>query len=86
MTLEEKNNIINSIKKYQNRLSNVEVRPNIIDIENKAQEIKNFVDNPNSPEVGLLALVAPGDFLTIQFFEGWEIPDFEQLIKEISKL
>jgi len=86
MTLEEKNNITNSISLYRTMLSNAGTRPTITVIKNKAQEIRNFVENPTSNEIGLIALVAPDPDLTAQFFKGWKSLDFDKLAEEISKL
>ncbi len=72
----------------KDNLSNPGTQPTVHIIKEKAQELVDFINNPDpqKTEVGLIAIVAPSDTLTDQFFKGWKTANFERLALEIANV
>jgi len=72
----------------KDNLSNPGTQPTVATIKQKAQDLVDFINNPSfqKTEVGLIAIVAPDDNLTNEFFKGWKTANFERLALEIANV
>jgi len=83
-----KEDLINFVLMQKDNLSNPGTQPTVDAIKQKAQDLVDFINNPNpqKTEVGLIAIVAPDDNLTDEFFKGWKTENFERLALEIANV
>tara|TARA_R110002020_G_scaffold465119_1_gene686326 strand:+ start:184 stop:450 length:267 start_codon:yes stop_codon:yes gene_type:complete len=83
-----KEDLINFVLARKVEMSNPGTQPTVAAIKEKAQELIDFINNPNpiKTEVGLIAIVAPDDNLTDEFFKGWKTTSFERLALEIANV
>jgi len=79
------NPLIESIERHKEFLSNTGTRPLISHIREKSQQIINYYSDPTQ-DCGLIALVAPDPYLSVIYFKGWKVADFERLIIELQDL
>jgi hypothetical protein len=83
-----KEDLINFVLARKDEMSNPGTQPTVAAIKEKAQELVGFINNSNplKTEVGLIAIVAPDDDLTDEFFKGWKAANFERLALEIANV
>ena len=84
----QKEDLINFVLARKVEMSNPGAKPTVAVIKEKAQELIDFINNPNpiKAEVGLIAIVAPDDHMTEEFFKGWKTANFERLALEIANV
>jgi hypothetical protein len=84
----QKEDLINFVLARKVEMSNPGTQPTVATIKTKAQELVDFINNPNpvKTEVGLIAIVAPDDGTLEEFFKGWKTENFERLALEIANV
>jgi hypothetical protein len=84
----QKEDLINFVLARKVEMSNPGTQPTVAAIKEKAQELIDFINDPSpiKTEVGLIAIVAPDDHMTEEFFKGWKTTSFERLALEIANV